>query len=81
MFIKAWETPVVKNTETIKRHCGNCDNNSEHEIRVQYYGLNVGVIFMKTPLLSLKKYLVVCPICSSANLELSKEQMQAYKID
>lgn len=80
MFIKTWETPIVKNTRTIKRYCANCDNDSDHDIRVRYYGINVGIVFMKTPLLSLKQYLLVCPICSSINDEFTKEQVNAYKL-
>ncbi len=80
MFIKNWKAQVVENTKTIKKHCDICDNESEHSICVEYYGPSVGLIFMSKPLLSMKRYWLVCSICKQGNQEISKEQVEAYKI-
>ena len=79
MFIKNWKAQVVENTKTIQKHCALCDNDSEHVICVEYYGPSVGLIFMSKPLLSMKRYLLVCSICKQADQEISKDQVEAYK--
>lgn len=44
-----------------------------------YFGPSIGIVFMKTPLLSMKKYYLVCPICTNATQQLTKEQVNALK--
>lgn len=79
MFIKNWGASVVENTRKVQKHCGICDNDSEHSICVEYYGPSMGLIFMSKPLLSMKRYWLVCPICKQGNQEISREQISAYK--
>jgi len=78
MFFKQWEGSVVTNTKSVKMQCPHCGNESEHRACIDHK-FGVGIIFMKTPLLSVKKYYLVCPICMNATQELSKEQVNALK--
>ena len=80
MFIKNWQPMPVKNTKKIKMTCNHCGNDSEHAIHEAPYGVCIGVVFAKKPLLSLKKYYFVCPICNNGTKEISKEQVKAHKI-
>jgi len=80
MFIKKYQPLLIKNTKTVELTCSHCGNKTKHQIHEVYYGPQVGIIFLKKPLLSLKKYYLVCPICSNATKELTKEQVKAHKI-
>jgi len=79
MFIKNWEVQIIENTKTVQKYCNICDNDSEHVICVEYYGPSVGLIFLSKPLLSMKRYWLVCPICKQGDQEISKDQVEAYK--
>lgn len=79
MFIKEYSDSILKNTRTIKIKCLNCNNESEHVICI-HHKMGVGFIFLKDPILSLKKYYLVCPICSNISKELTKEQVDSYRI-
>lgn len=80
MFIKNWGISPVANTSKLNILCDNCNNEAENEIFEEPYGINVGLIFMKKPLLSLKRYWFVCPVCKSGTKQLTKEQVKAYKV-
>lgn len=79
VFIKNWDSPVVEGTKTVSLVCTHCGNQTEHQVRVAHH-FGVGVIFMKTPLLSYKKYYLVCPICTNATRQLTKEEVGALKV-
>jgi len=76
VFIKTWDAPVVEGTKTVSIQCTHCHNQTEHRVHVSH-SFGIGIIFMKTPLLSLKKYYLVCPVCGNASQELNKEQVNA----
>lgn len=80
MFAKEWPATLVENTRTKKIICENCNNETEHEVLEQPYGPCVGAFWAKKPLLSLKYYYLVCPICSTIAENLTKEQMIRMKI-
>ena len=81
MFIKTQSTIIpIKNTTKLKMVCTNCNNDVEHEIFEEPYGFCVGIVFLKRPLLSLRRYWFVCPICKNGTKQLTKEQVNAYKI-
>lgn len=79
MFIKNWETEIVEGTPAVERDCELCNTFCENFIITHYYGPSIGLIFMKKPLLSMKKYYFICSTCKRANMELTKEQVNAYK--
>ena len=79
VFLKSWDTPVVDGTKTVSLVCTHCNNQTEHQVRVVYFGPSIGIVFMKTPLLSMKKYYLVCPTCANATQQLTKEQVNALK--
>lgn len=79
MFIKTYNANPVKDIEPIKMNCPNCNNKSDHQVYENYYGPQIGIIFMKKPLLSKKQYLLVCTICESVNKQISKEQVESFK--
>lgn len=79
MFIKNWEATPVENTKKVPMNCAQCNNFSEHEVyEAPQFG--VGILFMKKPLLAIKKYYLVCPTCHNPAKELSGEQARAYKL-
>lgn len=80
MFIKSYKASPIKNTKTVELVCSNCKNKTKHQIYEVYYGPQMGLIFLKKPLLSLKKYCLVCPTCGNLTKEISKEQVKANKI-
>lgn len=80
MFIKNYQPIPIKNTKFVELVCSNCNNRTQHRIHEAYYGPQIGLIFLKKPLLSLKKYYLICPICRNATKEISKEQVKANKI-
>ena len=79
MFFKNYETTIVKNTKTVNMHCNICDNDSDHIICAEHV-VGMGLIFLKNPVLSVKRYWFVCPVCKQGNKKISKDQMKAYKI-
>lgn len=78
MFYKQWESSMVPDARTITRKCLNCKNESEHVLCVEHK-FGIGLIFIKDPLFSFKKYYLVCPVCTRASEELSKEQADALR--
>lgn len=80
MFIKNYQATLVKKTKTFELICSNCKNKTKHQIYEAYRGPQIGFIFLKKPLLSLKKYYLVCPTCGNATKEITKEQVKANKI-
>ena len=79
MFIKDYKANPVKGTKKVKIDCPNCDNEAEHQVYEDYYGPQIGIIFMKKPLISKKRYFLVCPICGNVNKQISKEQVKSLK--
>ena len=62
-------------TEVLK--CEHCGNTAEHFVYVAPKGIQLGVIFMKKPLLGMKKYFLACPVCGYLPKEITKEQAMA----
>lgn len=78
VFIKSWDAPVVEGTRAVSLQCAHCHNQTEHRIHV-VHSFGVGIVFMKTPLFSVKKYYLVCPTCRNVAQELSSAQLSAYR--
>ena len=79
MFIKNWKAEPIEGTKEVKMVCSKCGNESNHQI-YEAYGFGVGIIFMRKPLLAMKKYYFVCPICFNPTKQISKEQVNAHRI-
>lgn len=79
MFIKTYQPALIKNTKKVELLCSNCGNKTKHQIHEVYYGPQVGFVFLKKPLLSLKKYFLMCPICNNATKQITKAQVNANK--
>ena len=60
--------------------CTNCSNEVEFEVWGGSAGPNVGAVFLpKKVFVGKKEYLVVCPICSWPDSDITKAQVQALK--
>ena len=79
MFITQWDSTKVASAPTVKMVCGNCGNETEHELHEFPVGLSIGIPFFRKPLLSAHKYYYVCPTCHNASKEITKEQVRALK--
>ena len=79
MYFRSNYNNPVDNTKTVKLQCRRCNNEAENQVYEEYYGPRIGLIFLKKPLLSLRRYFLVCPICHTPAKEITKEQMQALK--
>jgi hypothetical protein len=79
MFIKKWDTPVVEGTKALNLVCANCHNHADHHARTFFVGPSIGIVFMKTPLLSMRRYGLVCSICGNLARELTRAEVDALK--
>ncbi len=79
MFFKDFQGWAQDQSNTLSVRCPNCGNTCDHYIYVAPYGIQIGVIFMKRPLLSLKKYFLLCSTCDFVNREISKQQAESMR--
>lgn len=79
MFIKTWNGWNLEDAKQISQKCEHCGNTTEHFVYIRPHGPQVGIVFMKKPLLSKKQYLLVCPTCNFVAKELTKEQAYAMQ--
>jgi hypothetical protein len=80
VFFKSQDGWVMENAIPQKMRCPNCSNTSDHLVYVHPYGPQVGLIFLRKPLLSMKQYFLACSICSHLTKELTKEQAQSMRV-
>lgn len=73
---KAWP---LEGAQAVQRICSNCNNTSGHVVYVAPHGPQLGLIFLRKPLVGLRKYFLVCPVCGQSSQELTKEQAFAMK--
>jgi hypothetical protein len=79
VFFKSGKAWRLEGCSTVARKCSNCGNTTEHVVVVAPRGPQLGLIFLRKPLLGMRKYFLVCPVCSSAEVDLTKEQAYAMK--
>ena len=80
MFIKSFNGWRQEGTQTVTDTCENCHNTGEHFVYVAPSGFQMGIAFVKKPLLGARKYFLACPMCGHLSKELSREQAQALKV-
>jgi Zn finger protein HypA/HybF involved in hydrogenase expression len=79
MFLKTYSGWKLENTKLVELKCDACNNTSEHYVYVHPYGPQLGLIFLKKPLLTKKQYFLACPICRNLTVELTEQQAMSLK--
>ena len=69
----------MSGTKTVSKKCVSCKNTSEHVVWKEPHGPQIGTIFSRTKMLGMKKYYLICPVCSTVERELTREQVDAMK--
>lgn len=81
MFIKSYNTWKLEDTKTVELKCSHCSNTTSHFVCVAPHGVQFGIVFMKKPIVGMKKYFLQCPICDNLSKEITREQAYALKDD
>lgn len=73
MIIRTSDGWNLGEANTGSEKCGNCSNTITPVVYVRPFGPQIGLAFLKKPLISRKQYFLICPICSAIANELTKE--------
>lgn len=79
MLIRTATDWPLKGAKTKSLKCTNCSNTGNHVLIVHPYGMHIGTVFSKKPLLVKKQYFWACPTCNSFEEELSKREAMAQR--
>ncbi len=77
VFIKNWGGWELEGFKGVELDCPKCHNKTEHAVCAFPVGVTVGLPFFKKPWWSLKKFVLVCPICQNLTKELTKQEAMA----
>jgi len=80
MFIKSYNGWQLDDAQTVTDTCANCHNSGEHFVYVAPSGFQMGIAFVKKPLIGARKYFLACPVCGHLSKELSREQAFALRV-
>ena len=76
MEFKGW---VLEGAREVEEKCVNCGNTADHSVYVVPSGLQLGIVFLKKPLVGKRKYYLACSVCGFLARELTKEQAATFK--
>ncbi len=79
MFWKEYNGWELEGARRIEQKCPNCSNTAEHFVYVVPHGLQLGIVFLKKPLVGKRKYYLACSVCGFLAKELSAQQATAMK--
>lgn len=72
-----WNGWTLKGARTVEQKCCKCGNTGNHFVYVLPKGHQLGLIFLKKPLIGRRQYFLVCPTCAYLARELTKQQAQS----
>ncbi len=79
MFFKEYNGWELAGAKTVTMRCENCGNTAEHFVYVAPSGPQLGIVFLRKPLLGARKYFLTCRVCGLLAKELTKAQAEAMK--
>lgn len=79
MFLKQYEGWKMEGTSCRTLKCTHCNNTADHFVYVAPYGPQLGIVFMRKPLVGMRKYFLACPVCGFLAQELTREQAESLR--
>ena len=79
MFWKEYKGWELEGARKVQQKCVNCSNTADHFVYVVPSGLQLGLVFLKKPLVGKRKYYLACSVCGYMARELTKEQAATFK--
>ena len=78
MWFTSADIDPVKGAGTIQKACENCNNETEHVLVSQPYGVAFGIPFVKkAQVFSHRAYFLACPTCGFLGDRISKDEAKA----
>ena len=79
MFYKKYNGWPQEKSDTLPLKCPHCGNICEHYVYIAPHGIQLGIIFMRKPLISAKQYFIACSTCHYLSKEITKQQAESMR--
>ena len=79
MFWKEYKGWPLEGARTVQEKCVNCGNTADHFVYVTPHGIQLGLVFLKKPLVGKRKYFLACSVCGYLAKEFTEAQAKAMR--